>query len=1857
MKRVLPCLIGLLGVLAEDGHSGNAPTLIIEWRSNRMVHLAWANGSDPFVLEQSSFVGDFSPWQLVTQTPTIAENQSVVTLTAVESSRFFRLRTPDLTRILQSSPANGESGVSVTRETIFRFNYPLAASTVLGPNQVHADFAGRRYLSRVELSSDRKSVTLFYLEPLPGSARMRVTFDASGLMDTFGRLVDLDGDGQPGGVAHVDFNTLSLTPLPGTGIVGTVYASEQVPGANPNSFINRPLQGVTITVDGMEQTLRTVTDASGFFRLSPCPVGDFFVHIDGRTVTDLPAGIRYPDQAYYPFVGKAWHAEPGNTNNPAGGTGLIYLPLVVAGTLQPVSATEDTMITFPPSVITKNPALAGVHIVVPANSLFSDNGTRGGKVGIAPVPPDRLPGPLAPGLELPLVITVQTDGPLNFDKPASVCFPNLPDPTTGFVPPPGSKQALLAFNHKKGKWEPMGSMTVSADGSYVCSDPGAGILWPGWYGAGTPPYGGASGPPPFCRAPDANVGARVDSSEALPAAPQFAPLGNDTPIPSPLDCNKPPIIPDKERKCRYYNSCKKRCVTITRRCKRRCEFEYVDHVKRCEREVDEKKTTWWRCMKDADEFRWRCRACRVTEERCTDVCNLVFQCDNSGRQALDSIEAEEDALFEQLQSIVLQIQALLDPFVLQSVEPPENILAQVAELLGMLDALAGGDVIALYEQSLRALELEEAAITAELGMPETNTPWYPVPYMATILRASGELLRLHGLTEAYGAYTLFVPRDGSLLHISFYDPKTRSYDLIFPPLVNPLSLLPFDLIPLDSSAGDLDQDGLLDLAEPVYGTNSAQPDSDDDGIPDGTEVAAGTDPLDGRPAITGIIATTDTPGTAVDVCTANGFAFVADSTTGVAIFNIAQGTTPLRVTQVDTPGNAQAVCLSGNFLAVADGDFGLAIVDVLDPPTARLVRQVALPRTVAVAAYGNRLFAASTLGNFVQQVTEIDLETGEVRATLPVPGFLIQDVVVQGEVLYVVLINQLIAFSLLDGEMRWMSTVPSPPGNSISGGRMRLSIGGGKALTVQPNGYNSFSLADPARPRLLYSSKLENNDLVGWRQIILTGSGPSLVPRGINISDGVSVFDLGTATDPGVFLTHISTPGPARGASLYNGLLYIATETTGLQVLNFRQPQPSSGSGPVFNVSASFPLDPPVAEANQWVRVTAEVASGVRVRNVEFSLNGAVISTRGGLPYETSFRTPALGGAGVSSFDFSVNVTDTGGKSQIATFTVVLVADGTPPRVKQVYPFGGNKTVTRLTAKFNGALDPPTLTSSTFQLLSAGTDGQLDTPDDTPITVGTVSFEGAGNLALMDFGAPLAGGLYRATLGTGIADPAGNHLEQELVWEFRVADAVFWVNPFSGNWDVPANWSTGVVPGATDHVVVFAPGNALGGAAPGELLVTIPVNASAKAKSLDMHENLQMAASQQWASLEVAEDLICHRKFTIYGGYVGKATLHLLPGSQITFGDGAGVTFDAVSVIGDMTLGGGQGLQSLTLMNGFQCQSLLMKSPMQLWLSGEQTLEAGELVFGSPGGIIVALVNSRTTLGPAVTISGLNGSIRTGTGTQVGVLINQGVIEASAPGGRITFSGEGLKNQGVLRASGGTLTLNATVTTADLGVIDAVNGTVVLGGMLDNTGATLTLDDTTGPLTLVGSTIKGGTVTQTGIGMLVFGPDPFGSGRDFLDGVTVNGNLQVVDGQTGKTLQILNGFTCNGTILIDRFGTLEFKGVQTLDAATILFGPASGTKIRLFDDATALTLGPGVVIRGQRGSIGLSRTGTLINQGLISADAASSALTVTSRNLTNDTTGVIEATAAGATLTINANVFTDNGTRRTSNGGQIIVNP
>lgn len=382
---------------------------------------------------------------------------------------------------LSLSPADGTLDVAITRETIVRFDEALAVMP--STNDIYATFAGERLVVRRQFSSDGKTYTLFYSNQLPSSARIFVHVNGDNLVTTNGMLIDADGDGEQGGIATFSFDTLSLAPVSDTSVCGRVFASELAQNRG-GGWSNVPLSGVKISVDGASDSLFTFTDKNGNFRLEPTPSGRFFVHIDGRTVAGMANG------AYYPSVGKTWTATAGRENS----VGDIFLPLIVPNTLVETSATESTEIGFNEAILNDRPEWRDVSITVPADSLYADDGSRGGQVGIAPVDPSRLPGALPPGLDLPLVITVQTDGATNFDVPAPVCFPNLPSPVTGQPLPANSKSALWSFNHDSGKWEVSGSMTVSADGQLVCSDPGVGIRAPGWHG--TAPGAPGSAPPP-----------------------------------------------------------------------------------------------------------------------------------------------------------------------------------------------------------------------------------------------------------------------------------------------------------------------------------------------------------------------------------------------------------------------------------------------------------------------------------------------------------------------------------------------------------------------------------------------------------------------------------------------------------------------------------------------------------------------------------------------------------------------------------------------------------------------------------------------------------------------------------------------------------------------------------------------------------------------------------------------------------------------------------------------------------------------------------------------------------------------------------------------------------------------------------------------------------------------------------------------------------------------------------------------------------------------------------------------------------------------------------------------------------------
>ena len=374
-----------------------------------------------------------------------------------------------------ASPADGETEVSPARETILRFTRPLAADAVVNDTNLFAIANGERLPGTIRVATDRRTVSLFYQTPLPASTEVRVTLLADALRDDLARPVDADGDGQPGGAARITFRTLPLTRIPGTTVWGYVFDSYH---KNPDGT-DQPIVGATIRVDAFPAA-NAVTEATGRFELHDMPAPVFFVHIDGTTATNAPPGTMYPS------VGKPFHSVPGQS------TQLLMDRVPFHVYLPP-----DSHGRHPPALAHRRhhrrlrrgrQGRAGRHVsrhrphrLGPRACYLSRRrghrrrGQRGHAGCRLPVPPNRLPAPLSPNLTPRLVISVQALGATRFDVPAPVTFPNL----DGLAP--GEKELFLYFNHAVGKWEVIGTGTVSMDGQTITSDPGVGILAPGWH--------------------------------------------------------------------------------------------------------------------------------------------------------------------------------------------------------------------------------------------------------------------------------------------------------------------------------------------------------------------------------------------------------------------------------------------------------------------------------------------------------------------------------------------------------------------------------------------------------------------------------------------------------------------------------------------------------------------------------------------------------------------------------------------------------------------------------------------------------------------------------------------------------------------------------------------------------------------------------------------------------------------------------------------------------------------------------------------------------------------------------------------------------------------------------------------------------------------------------------------------------------------------------------------------------------------------------------------------------------------------------------------------------------------------------
>lgn len=570
-----------------------------------------------------------------------------------------------------------------------------------------------------------------------------------------------------------------------------------------------------------------------------------------------------------------------------------------------------------------------------------------------------------------------------------------------------------------------------------------------------------------------------------------------------------------------------------------------------------------------------------------------------------------------------------------------------------------------------------------------------------------------------------------------------------------------------SPTPDTDGDGIANEIEWVVGTSRTLADTDGDGMDDRSEIASGSNPSDNRPTTTGLIAVVDTPGHAIDVAVQGGVAAVADSDTGVLLFDVSNVLRPVRIAQVPTPGPARAVAFGPGLLAVACSTSGLAIVDVLDPPAAAVLHRISFGAEVrCVATDGAVAFAGLANGT----IAMVDMPSGLVLETRSVTTAAIQDLVVGREVLYLAVSGLLYAVSLEGGEFGAVTATTSSGGVGAGGRRLRLSLGTDRLYFVHTQGVNVFSLADPFTPSPVRSTMTAQ---AGWKHIVPNGTGLALAAVDANsTNDGahdVSVYRL-PADGTIEVMTTSPTPGLAEAVAIYHGLGFVADGASGLGVVNYLAFD-TLAQAPTITLGASFALgNPGQAEEGKRVRLSADVADDVQVREVEFLIDGQRVGSDGGYPFEWRFVTPVLS-ASKTSFTVQARAIDTGGNAAATpVYTINLVPDGTPPRVKRVAPTdkGLVGTLDTVLVTFSEPIDLATITDTSIVLSHSGPDRIFDTADDQTVVPAARSWRENNNTVALLADGTLPAGQYRLRVTAGVTDLAGNPLTPAAVSYFTV---------------------------------------------------------------------------------------------------------------------------------------------------------------------------------------------------------------------------------------------------------------------------------------------------------------------------------------------------------------------------------------------------------------------------------------------------------------------------------------------------------
>jgi hypothetical protein len=511
---------------------------------------------------------------------------------------------------------------------------------------------------------------------------------------------------------------------------------------------------------------------------------------------------------------------------------------------------------------------------------------------------------------------------------------------------------------------------------------------------------------------------------------------------------------------------------------------------------------------------------------------------------------------------------------------------------------------------------------------------------------------------------------------------------------------------------------------------------------------------------------------------------------------------------------------------------------------------------------------------------------------------------------------------------------------------------------------------------------------------------------------------------------------------------------------------------------------------NFGINVTGTGANVVDAQLVAIAPNGTttVLATNTASPFGLSGNLPTIAAnGGASQLTLQIRVTDAFGITRLSD-PINLLLVPTLQIASQSVHSGDTISATNplVTFTFTAPVDPATVTANSFFLLAA--DGV------TTIAPTAIQFGNNNQAVQLTFPTPAAGQYNLQVDATRVKDQFGNALGTAVLsTPFTVPGSVTdtFIGASGGEWNNPANWSTGQVPGAANDVVLNSTVNFDGATA------TIHSLTISNGSSFNLNSG----------------------SLTVLGATTATGA--------IIVNNGATVAFQSAAAVGTLTQNAGT-------------TSLAQPSPLGVVTQTGGTLEVdGNPAFGSTTITTLSQSGGLFTGAGTVSVTGttiLTGGAMSGSGTTIakaGLTVNS-QIGSSINGVKGSYNLQRiLENQGAATWSGGNIDLGGS------------GSNPALGTLRNDAGATFTIGFNGGTIS-ASNAAASGLATPLIINQGTFTAG-FGDATRLAVGIANTGTLQI-----NGTLALSGTAVLGGVVSLNAAGVLNAGGNLTFDPSTVL---------------------------------------------------------------------------------------------------------